>query len=217
MNTLAIILLEVQAWKAILTIFGAAIVIILLESEQAEHFYENLGKNIRNLQRKLRHKKQKNKERNSNNMNIMKAMSKCIINGKTYDVPDNSSISIKNGAVFVNEHLWINTKTEFSNEPVINIEIHGSVEQANTGSGSITVNGNANFVQSSSGDIQVNGDVRGNVQTSSGDIECGDVGGDVRSVSGDIDCGDVAGEAHTKSGDIDQSSKPPQKYSLNHK
>ena len=59
MNILAIILLEVQAWKAILilTLTGAFIAVILLDNEHAEHFFDNLGKTI---QRKLRHKKQKN-------------------------------------------------------------------------------------------------------------------------------------------------------------
>ena len=127
---------------------------------------------------------------------------KCKINGKEYELPGHASISVRDGAVYVDNKKYIDPATEFANDHVINIEICGNVEQIASGSGNVIVHGNANFVQSSSGDIEVNADIRGNVQTSSGDITCENVGGDVRSVSGDINCGNVRGETHTKSGDI---------------
>lgn len=193
MNTLSIILLEVPAWKAILTIFGAAIGVILFESEQAEHFFENLESYIRNIRRKSSNKKQAKMK----NIDM-----KCKINGKEYELPGHASISVRDGVVYVDNKKYIDSATEFANDHVINIEVCGNVEQIASGSGNVIVHGNANFVQSSSGDIEVNADVRGNVQSSSGDITCENVGGDVRSISGDINCGNIKGETHTKSGDI---------------
>lgn len=58
MNTLAIILLEVQTRALILTLFGSLFTVILLNTECIDNFFKNLG---RNIQRKLRHKNQKNK------------------------------------------------------------------------------------------------------------------------------------------------------------
>lgn len=58
MNTLAIILLEVQMRALILTLFGALFSVIILNTECIDNFFKNLG---RNIQRKLRHKNQKNK------------------------------------------------------------------------------------------------------------------------------------------------------------
>lgn len=190
MNTLSIILLEVQWWVAILTLFGALIGVILFENELYDHFFGNLWKTCKE---KLRHKKQ-TKMKNID-MN-------CKINGKEYELPSHASISIRDGVVYVDNKKYIDTTTEFANDHIINIEVCGNVEQIASGSGTVIVHGNANFVQSSSGDIEVNADVRGNVQSSSGDITCENVGGDVRSVSGDINCGNVSGETHTKSGDI---------------
>ena len=58
MNTLSIILLEVQMQALILTLFGALMTVILLNTECIDNFFKNLGCNI---QKKLSHKKQKNK------------------------------------------------------------------------------------------------------------------------------------------------------------
>ena len=190
MNTLSIILLEVQWWAAILTLFGALFVVIILNTEYIDNFFKNLGKTI---QRKL------NPEKQTKMKNIDM---KCKINGKEYELPGHASISVRDGAVYVDNKKYIDPTTEFVNDRVINIEICGNVEQIASGSGNVIVHGNANFVQFSSGDIEVNADVRGNVQSSSGDINCENVGGDVRSVSGDINCGNVRGETHTKIGDI---------------
>lgn len=47
MNTLSIILLEVQWWAAILTLFGALFTVIILNTECIDNFFKNLGRNIR--------------------------------------------------------------------------------------------------------------------------------------------------------------------------
>lgn len=131
-------------------------------------------------------------------------MNVCKINGKRYELPDNASVSVVNGKVYVNGKPFADTESFC--EKVINITIRGNVNSVENGSGQITVEGDAKNVKTSSGDIKINGSVSGDVSTASGDVECGAVGGNVKTMSGDVKCGPVQGTAKSMSGDITQKS-----------
>ena len=112
-------------------------------------------------------------------------MSTCIVNGKRYQLPEGSSVSIINNKVYCNGQLVTDTN-EFK-EKNINIVIEGNIDgDLKVDSGNITVYGECNNVQSISGDITIKGNICGNVKTTSGDVSCSRIAGSTQTVSGDI-------------------------------
>lgn len=86
------------------------------------------------------------------------------VNGVSIEVPDGSSVSVKNGEVVVSG------ESRFTYAESVRVEVAGS----------------CGSVQTVSGDVTVTGSVGGSIQTVSGDVQCGAVAGSVRTVSGDV-------------------------------
>ena len=108
-------------------------------------------------------------------------MNRLIINGKVYDAPDNSSITIINGNLMVNGQQQVNLNS--IEEKEINITIEGDVNTLSfDGKGTIK-NGRINNLIND-GHLTC-GDVEGNV-TNSGHIQCGRIAGNILSNSGHI-------------------------------
>ena len=100
-------------------------------------------------------------------------MNTCVINGKRYDLPENASVSVNNGKVYVNGKPFVDSK-DFK-EKTINITIEGNVGSIEATTGSVLVKGNSETIKTGSGNVTVNGDVRcnaiyGNANTVSGDV-----------------------------------------------
>lgn len=89
-------------------------------------------------------------------------MAKTVINGVSYDLPDNANISISGGVVKVNGRVWDEASQSLKDSKDITIEIHGSV-------GDLSVKGHRESK------VDVTGDVNGLV-----DANTVNVGGDVK-------------------------------------
>lgn len=112
-------------------------------------------------------------------------MSKCSINGKEYDIPNGSSISVRGNKVFVDGVEL----AEADKLPEINVTVTGDLGSLQVMSANLVmVRGNVNGpLTSESGDLDIKGNVTGDVRTDSGDVSVGGtVGGSVRTDSGDI-------------------------------
>ena len=102
------------------------------------------------------------------------------VNGKKYNVPDGSSITIEG------DNVHIGDQVVSIHDKIINISIEGSVGAAMTTSGNIHVTGNSGTLQSTSGDITVGGNSL-DICTTSGDVSVGGkIEGDITTVSGNI-------------------------------
>lgn len=108
---------------------------------------------------------------------VFRKSSTITINGKVYS---GSSVSISNGDIYIDGNNQLN----ISSEPVVNIEIHGDVEELETQSGDVRCRNIGELV------------------TTSGDVSCSDVAGSIRTVSGDVNCANVGGNIKTVSGDV---------------
>ena len=106
------------------------------------------------------------------------------------------NIQVLNGKILIDGHdVTPDTKT-------ITIEIHGNVENLDSGScQSVTINGSAGPIKGGSGNIQC-GTVNGNVTVGSGKVDCGDVIGDVDTGSGNVHAKTIKGLVKTGSGNI---------------
>lgn len=115
---------------------------------------------------------------------------KMQINGRTINVPNNSSVTISN-----DNKVYINGKEYTENESDKVKEIKFIIE----GQANITFQQNATILGNVTGNIQSNGsvscnDVKGDI-TSKGSVSCDDVGGNV-STKGSISCDDVGGNVY---------------------
>lgn len=95
-----------------------------------------------------------------------------VVNGKVYNVPSGSSVSVQNGVVFVDGRRV----TDQINDKIVQVEVHWSGPLA-----ALTVEGGSVRCQ----------DVHGPVQAD-GSVQAGNVGGDVRA-GGSVTCEGVAG------------------------
>lgn len=114
------------------------------------------------------------------------------INNKTYDVPENSSISTVNGKLFVNGSPFEGPSEEPKFFEVI---IVGNVTDLRIERGNVTVHGNVTQDVDAGGNVTCR-EVSGSVDAG-GTVQCGNVGGDVdaggsvtcQTVNGDVDAG----------------------------
>ena len=68
-------------------------------------------------------------------------MARITLNGKSYDLPDNSSISIIDNAIYVDGKRFIEQKVNFD---IINIE--GDIHALHLDKGSVVVTGDAEVI-----------------------------------------------------------------------
>ena len=107
-----------------------------------------------------------------------------VVNGKTINVPNGSSVSVVNGGVFVDGHRYTN---EDMNLEQLNIVINGDCGSIQVDSCSkIEVKGNVGDI-ATKGAVDVHGDVDGDIDAG-GSVCCGDVGGDI-DAGGSVCCG----------------------------
>lgn len=107
------------------------------------------------------------------------------INGRVINMPSGSNVSFENGNIVVGSSSF--NLSEFGDEKVVNIVVHGEVGSIDGGFASVTVNGNVDSVQTVSGSVDIEGEVRGSVKTVSGAVRAaGSIHGNVKTVSGSI-------------------------------
>ena len=121
-----------------------------------------------------------------------------VINGTKYRA--NSSISIKNGEVYIDgKPAIVEDKTRI----IISIVVEGNASLIDLGAGTVKVFGDVNEkIRIGAGDIEIHGSVKGDVNTDCGDITCSDVTGNVNTDCGDVECGSVGGNVHTDCGNV---------------
>lgn len=101
-------------------------------------------------------------------------MSTMIVNGQNINVPDGSSIAVKDNKIYVNGLEW---KGEASG--VVRIDLSGDIKEVKTDCS-----------------LHVHGNVNGSA-TAGGSIHCQNVGGHVQA-GGSVHCGQVAGKVTAK-------------------
>lgn len=107
------------------------------------------------------------------------------INGQVINIPSGGSFSFSNGDIIVGDKSF--NLSEFGDDKVVNIVVHGDVDSIDSGFSSVTVNGNVDSVQTVSGSVKVEGEVRGSVKTVSGSVKAaGSIHGNVKTVSGSV-------------------------------
>lgn len=111
-------------------------------------------------------------------------MSTVIINGKQFDVPHGSNVSVSGNKVYVNGKLLEDCNKIKDKD--IYITVNGDMKSLTVDNGDVHVAGNVDTVTCDTGDINIKGDVSGNVSTDTGDIRCGNVGGNVKTDTGDV-------------------------------
>lgn len=138
----------------------------------------------------------------SRNMTVAGVTGAVVINGKSYNPRAGGSVSIENGAVYV-DGVCSDPTIPSSTSATFNVKIEGTVGSIRLDVGSVTVAGDVDTIGTASGDVVVNGHVRGAVNTMSGDVDIrGDLHGNATTMSGDIKSGYVQGAASTKSGRV---------------
>jgi len=134
-----------------------------------------------------------------------------MINGKKYNLPSGSSISIVGETIYVDGKVWTENEKEDQNlkkdlQIAQKIELYVTMKEAgslDTHAGSVVVHGNAKSFESTSGSIRINGDVSGNVDSTSGSVTVEkNVGGNVETVSGSVRASSILGKVSTVSGSI---------------
>lgn len=111
---------------------------------------------------------------------------KIVINGKCRIIRENASMEIDgNGNVFVNGKPLEDYEANYSDPPVLKIEITGTVQH----------------IETENADIQVNGNV-GEVVSKNGNVSCHTVEGSVTSKNGNVSCSVIKGDCDTKNGNI---------------
>ncbi len=110
---------------------------------------------------------------------------KIIIKGKSHII-GNASMEIDgNGNVFVNGKPLQDYEANYTEPPVLKIEITGTVQH----------------IETENADIQVNGNV-GEVVSKNGNVSCQTVEGSVTSKNGNVSCSVIKGDCDTKNGNI---------------
>jgi hypothetical protein len=110
------------------------------------------------------------------------------VNGKTFEVPDGSSINVINDNVYVNGEIYTGPGQETKD---FKIEITGGLAHLSVVRGNVTVNGNTEQINCG-GSVSVTGSVTGNVDAG-GSVNCGNISGDV-DAGGSVNCGSVGGD-----------------------
>jgi len=111
------------------------------------------------------------------------------INGKTFEVPDGSSVNIINNVLYVNNVAYEGPGYD---DKKFKIEIIGGLANVKVERGDVTVNGDVGGNADAGGNVTVNGTVTGNADAG-GNVTCGDVKGDV-DAGGNVKCGKIAGD-----------------------
>ena len=105
-----------------------------------------------------------------------------VIDGKVYE-GINGKMTITDKGIFVNGKPL----EEYTEPPVMKIEIHGNVETIDSEDSDIEVKGNVTTVNSKNGNIHVGRDVLQNVESKNGNIHVnGNVMGEVTTKNGNI-------------------------------
>jgi len=110
------------------------------------------------------------------------------VNGKTFEVPDGSSVNIVNNVVLINGQPYEGPGYD---DKRFKIEITGGVANVKVERGDVTVNGDVGGNADAGGNITC-GSVAGNADAG-GNVTCGDVKGDV-DAGGNVKCGKIAGD-----------------------
>lgn len=138
-----------------------------------------------------------------------------VVNGKTYNMPDCSNVSVIDGVIVADGQPWTDDRNgpktkDLSIAAKIEIHVHVDKENANLTSvkaehGScVIVHGPvAGDVRSVGGAITVHGNVQQDVSTTNGGISIGgSVGGNVSTTNGSVRTGTVRGRVTTVNGSI---------------
>ncbi len=117
-------------------------------------------------------------------------MGTLTVNGKKYDVPDGTTISIIDGVVLVDGKPITDDADKLKGR--VTITWDGPLMSLSTDA-SVTVNGNVNGNVKANGSVTA-GEVRGNV-SAGGSVSCGSIGG-AAAAGGSLQCaGNVGGTA----------------------
>lgn len=112
---------------------------------------------------------------NSNNVKL---------NGKTYNIPSCSSISIVNGTLYVDGKVF---DEEEKREVVhITVVVNGDAGNIEFFNGSATVHGSSKQIKTTNGDVNIGGDVVGDVKTTNGNVSSKTISGKVSTVNGNV-------------------------------
>lgn len=112
------------------------------------------------------------------------------VNGKSFNVPNGSSVSIINNVVYVNGQPYEGDGYE-SKE--FRIEVIGGIADLKVERGDVTIKGDVNGTVDVGGNVDITGNVTGAVDVG-GNFTCGgSVGGDV-DAGGNVKCGPISGD-----------------------
>jgi hypothetical protein len=101
-------------------------------------------------------------------------MSKVVVNGKTFEIPNGASVSVINNNVYVNNELW----TGIEATGPVKLIIDGDIGTIMT-EGSAEINGTVNGHVDVGGSLKIsNGEIHGNVHAG-GSIKCEKITGGV--------------------------------------
>ncbi len=132
---------------------------------------------------------------NSKFSSVSSSANSITINGKVFK---GNNVSMRNGVVIID---GVEQGEDFSKEQIINVEIHGNVDELSTGSGNVTTL-SAKSVKTGSGNISVSGSIEGDASTVSGDIDSDIIKGNASSMSGNIKARTIEGDTSSISGDV---------------
>jgi hypothetical protein len=101
-------------------------------------------------------------------------MSKVVVNGKTFEIPNGVSVSIVNNKVYINNELW----TDIEATGPVKLIVDGDIGTIMT-EGSAEINGTVNGHVDVGGSLKVyNGGIQGNVHVG-GSVKCEKITGGV--------------------------------------
>lgn len=113
------------------------------------------------------------------NVNFSSSQGTVVINGESFS---GNNVCVKNGEVYIDGKKA--DSSNFINDKVYKVEIHGDVDKFDLASGTVVAQ-NVNKLKTISADVEC-GDVKGDVETVSGDVKAKVIHGDVETVSGNI-------------------------------
>lgn len=109
-------------------------------------------------------------------------MSRVVLNGQSFDIPDGANVSIQNNVVYVDGKRYFADKTL----KLDTLVFEGPVGAVKVDQGSVTVSGSVEGDVAAGGSVSA-GTVGGNIKAG-GSVSCGRVGGTVKA-GGSVSCG----------------------------
>lgn len=100
----------------------------------------------------------------NNSVSMSGRNNKCVVNGKTINVPSGATVSVSNGKVYVNGKEYVEDGLDKLEVVHLTVNIEGDARRVDSEC-EVVINGNVNGSIDSGMNVTVNGDVDGDISS----------------------------------------------------